>query len=188
MRQLVYYVASTFDGFIAGPDGSWDFFPMEPDLIAWAVATYPETVPTAARTALGIDAPNARFDTVIMGRGTYDPALKEGITSPYAHLRQYVFTRSLPSSPDPAVEIVSGDPVGFVRRLKQQDGKDIWLCGGGQLAGQLAPEIDEFIVKLNPILAGNGVRIVTRDFDPRRFTLVETRPFDSGVVVLRYRS
>lgn len=122
-----------------------------------------------------------------MGRGSYDPARKEGIASPYAHLTQYVFSRSLPPAPECGVEIVAGDPVGFVRDLKRREGGDIWLCGGGQLAGQLLPEIDEFVVKLNPVLVGRGVPLVDREFDPSRFALVEARPFDSGVVVLRYR-
>ncbi|GAB3813237.1 dihydrofolate reductase family protein [Micromonospora zhanjiangensis] len=190
MRQLVYYVASTIDGRIAGPDGQFDFFPFAPgtEISDYINARYPETLPTGFRTALGIDAPHGRYDTVLMGRGTYEPALKAGVTSPYAHLRQYVFSRTLPPAPEPEVEIVAGDPVAFVRDLKRQDGRDIWLCGGGQLAGQLLPEIDELFVKLNPIVAGAGIPIVDRDFDPRHFTLVEARPFDTGVVVLRYRA
>ncbi|MGK5742091.1 dihydrofolate reductase family protein [Micromonospora sp. URMC 103] len=188
MRKLVYYVASTLDGFIAAPDGSFDFFPLmpEPDVLAHMVATYPQTFPTFAHAQVGIDRPEGRFDAVVMGRGTYEPGLAVGVTSPYAHLRQYVFSRTLPPAAEPEVEIVPDDPVTFVRALKRQDGKDIWLAGGGQLAGHLLPEVDELIVKLNPIVAGSGIPLVTRDFDPRRFTLVEARPFDSGLVILRY--
>jgi hypothetical protein len=90
-------VASTIDGQIAGPDGQFDFFPFEPGLSEYVNSTYPETVPTGYRTALGIDAPNARYDALVMGRGTYEPALKMGVTSPYAHLKQRSFRwRSLP--------------------------------------------------------------------------------------------
>ncbi|TDC37345.1 dihydrofolate reductase [Micromonospora sp. 15K316] len=188
MRKLVYYVAGTLDGFIAAPDGSYDFFPLvpEPDVLAHTMATYPQTLPTFAHAQFGIDRPEGRFDTVVMGRGTYEPGLAMGVTSPYAHLQQYVFSRTLPPAAEPEVEIVADDPVAFVRALKARDGKDIWLAGGGQLAGQLLPEIDELILKLNPIVAGSGVPLVTRDFDPRRFTLVEARPFDSGLLILRY--
>ncbi|MFD0786770.1 dihydrofolate reductase family protein [Micromonospora azadirachtae] len=186
MRKLVYYVASTLDGFIAAPDGSYDFLPLEPDVAAHLVATYPQTLPTFAHAQFGIDRPAGRFDTVVMGRGTYDPALAAGITSPYARLRQYVFSRSLPPAAEPEVEIVAGDPVALVRELKARDGKDIWLAGGGRLAGQLIPEVDELILKLNPVVVGSGVPLVTRDFDPRRWALIDTRPFDSGVVILRY--
>jgi dihydrofolate reductase len=187
MRKLVYYVAGTIDGFIGAPDGSWDFFPLERDLMDYIRVTYPETLPTAIRESLGVHDPNRTFDTVVMGRGTYDPALKEGITSPYAHLTQYVFTRSLPPDIDPTVKIVSDDPVDVVRRLKREDGLDIWLCGGGNLAGQLLPEVDELIVKLNPVLAGSGIPLVSRHFDPTRFTLTDLRRFDSGIVLLHYQ-
>lgn len=186
MPKLVYYVASTLDGFIAAPDGSYDFFPLQPDVAAHLAAEWPQTFPTAAHSHFGIGAPRGRFDTLVMGRGTYDPALKIGVTSPYAHLKQYVFSRSLPPSDDPQVEIVAGDPVAFVRELKRRPGGDIWLCGGGQLAGQLLPEVDELVVKLNPIVAGKGIPLADRGFAPHRFALVDTRPFDSGLVILRY--
>ncbi|WP_428964300.1 dihydrofolate reductase family protein [Micromonospora fluostatini] len=186
MRKLVYYVGSTIDGFIAGPDGEYDFFPTVGDHATYLNATVPETVPTAHRSVLGGDPPNARFDAVVMGRGSYDPARTVGVTSPYAHLRQYVVSRTLPPADYPDVEIVSGDPLAFVRDLKSQQGRDIWLCGGGNLAGQLLPEIDELFVKLYPYVLGSGIPLVDRGFDPRRFTLVEARPFDNGTVVLRY--
>ncbi|MFI2713001.1 dihydrofolate reductase family protein [Micromonospora sp. NPDC018662] len=187
MRQLVYFVASTLDGFIAAPDGSFDFLPLEPDVAPYLVSEWPQTLPTFAHAQLGVESPPAgRFDTVLMGRATYDPALKAGVTSPYAHLEQYVFSRSLAPADHSDVSVVTGEPAAFVRDLKAQPGGDIWLCGGGQLAGQLLDEIDELVVKLNPVVVGSGIPLVDRGFDPRRFTLTSARPFDSGVVVLRY--
>lgn len=185
MRKLVYYVASTIDGFVAGPDGGVDHFPVEPDLVDFIREEYPETLPTHVRAALGVDAPNRRFDTLVMGRATYDPALEAGITSPYAHLRQLVFSRSL-AAPDPAVEVVAGDAAELVRGLKRQAGADIWLCGGGDLAGQLFAEVDELVVKLSPVVAGSGIPVLAREFDPARLTLSSARPLASGVVVLHY--
>jgi dihydrofolate reductase len=186
VRKLIYFVAATIDGFIAAPDGGIDFFPLEPDLLDFVVAEYPETLPTHVRTRIGLDAPNRVFDTLVMGKGTYDPALALGITSPYAHLKQYVFSRTAEAAPEPEVEIVTGDPVELVRRLKLQDGLDIWLCGGGDLAAQLLPEVDELVVKLNPVLAGAGIPLLRSDFNPTPLTLRDTRPLPGGVVVLRY--
>ena len=189
MRSLVYYVATSLDGFIAGPDGSWEFFGLPGDLLEFINGTYPETMPTGYRRAIGTDGkPGARFDTVVMGRGTYEPALSQGITSPYAHLKQYVFSRTLPPAAEPEVEIVDSEPVAFVRALKRQDGGDIWLAGGGDLAGQLLPEVDEFVVKVNPMVIGSGVPLARRDFEPRRLALIDSRALGSGVVVLRYRA
>jgi dihydrofolate reductase len=187
MRKLVYYVASTIDGYIAAPDGDASAFPISEAYIQQLAQEVPETFPGHVRSALGIDAPNARFDTVIMGRGTYDPALEMGITSPYPHLRQFVFSRSLAPSTDAAVTFVAGDPVPVVRDLKAEDtGKDIWLCGGGNLAGQLIEELDELIIKLNPLVLGAGIPLFSQELAVRRFALIESQPREGGVVLLRY--
>ena len=190
MRKLVYFVASTIDGYIAAPDGSWDFFVLQDDVTAFMKARYPETVPTHIRALIGmdIDEPGKEFDTVLMGRTTYEPALKEGVTRPYAHLTQIVFSRTMTVSPDPAVQVVADDPLDVVGELKQQPGKDIWLAGGGSLAGRLLPAVDELVIKLNPTVAGDGIRLAATGFDPHRFTLLEASPLTSGVVVLRYQA
>lgn len=188
MRKLVYLVATTIDGFIAAPDGTWDFFGSQSDVLAYLARHYPQTVPTAALDPLRSPASHQVFDTVLMGRHTYEPALRAGITSPYAHLQQIVFSRSMATSRDPAVRIVADDPVEFVSALKREPGEDIWLCGGGTLAGRLLPEIDELVIKLNPIIAGGGVPLAARGFDPHRFALLDTTPLADGVLVLRYRT
>jgi dihydrofolate reductase len=187
VRKLTYYVAATLDGFIAGPDGEFEFFTFEGDLAEWILAEYPETMPAQARGPLGLgDVPNKQFDTVLMGRRTYEPALAIGVTSPYSHLRQYVFSRTLTST-DPDVEIVAGDPTELVRDLKRQDRAGIWLSGGGQLASQLLHEIDELVIKRNPIVVGSGVPLFDGPFNPVGFELVSSRRFDTGVVIATYR-
>jgi dihydrofolate reductase len=189
MRKLVYFVAVTIDGFIAGPGGETDFYPEAPDMVDHLRTQFPETNPSHIRQHIGLDGvSNKRFDTVLMGRGTYQPALDAGITSPYAHLRQYVVSRSLPEITDPAVELVPDDPVGLVRRLKAEDGAgDIWLCGGGILAAQLLPEIDELVLKRYPVVAGAGIPAFAGQLSPRPFTPVETLTFSHGGTVTTYR-
>ncbi|GAA2415865.1 dihydrofolate reductase family protein [Streptomyces glaucosporus] len=192
MRKLVYYVAVTLDGRIAGPGGEYDFFPVGEGeegaaYSAWMSERYPETVPTVGRASMGVeDAPNRRFDTVLMGLGSYRPALDAGITSPYAHLRQYVVSSTLPPDTDPAVTVVSGDPLTLVRDLKQEEGKDIWLCGGGLLAGALLPEIDELVVKSYPVVAGAGIPAFNGEFGPTLFKVADRRSFANDVTVTWY--
>lgn len=120
-----------------------------------------------------------------MGRATYEPGLKLGWTSPYAHLRQYVVSRTL-VSPDPAVTVV-GDPVALVRELKEQEGMDIWLCGGGKLAAALRDEIDELIIKRNPLVIGSGIPLFDGPFTPTGFAPVSTRSFDSGLAITHFK-
>ncbi|WP_203705811.1 dihydrofolate reductase family protein [Asanoa iriomotensis] len=185
MRKLTYYVAASIDGFIADPAGRFDFFPIEPDVMAAMNAERPEAVPTAFRSAIGLadDTLNRSYDTVLMGRHSYEPGLAAGMTSPYAHLRQIVFSTTL-SSTD--VEIVKSDPLGAVRALKREPGLGIWLCGGGTLASQLLPEIDELVIKQYPLVLGAGIPLFSSAFEPSQFNLDSARPFDSGAVVLTY--
>lgn len=137
---------------------------------------------------LGIDdLPNKRFDTIIQGRASYDVALREGITSPYAHLREYVASRTLKESPDPHVEIIAQDLVGKVRELKAEDGElGIYLCGGSQLAGELLGEIDELVVKTYPQVYGSGMPMFGAGFSVTDFTLESVRMFGNGVLVRTY--
>ncbi|MEU0677802.1 dihydrofolate reductase family protein [Streptomyces sp. NPDC006172] len=191
MRKLVYYIAVSLDGRIAGPGGEFDFYPAGDErqaaaYTAWTNALYPETVPTAFRAAVGLgDAPNRHFDTVVMGLGGYRPALDAGITSPYAHLRQYVVSSTLDPDVDPAVTVVPGDPLALVRELKREEGSglDVWLCGGGKLAGAVLPEIDELVVKSYPVVAGAGIPVFDGDFDPTVFDVAERTAFPSGVTL-----
>ncbi|TDD27630.1 dihydrofolate reductase [Actinomadura sp. KC06] len=184
MRKLVYYIAVSIDGYIAGPGGEFDFYPLGDDMAAWINERYPETLPTHVRAHVGLEGvPNKRFDTLVMGLGTYLPALDINVTSPYAHVRQYVVSTTLDEIADPSVELVR-DPVGIVRELKAEDGEmDVWLCGGGKLAAALLPEIDELIVKSYPVVAGTGVPVFSGEFRPTLFTPTQRESFGNGAQV-----
>ncbi|WNV90769.1 dihydrofolate reductase family protein [Umezawaea sp. Da 62-37] len=183
MRKLTYYVATSLDGFIATADGAFDVFPVEGDHIEMIFEEYPDTLPGAGREMLGIDPPNANFDTVLMGRATYQ--VPGGGPSPYPHLRQYVVSKTLTGTP-PEVGVISDDVLGKVRELKAEDGLGIWLCGGGKLAAALLPEIDELVLKVNPVVLGTGVPLFDGEFPVERFTPGPPRVFASGVVVTTY--
>jgi dihydrofolate reductase len=185
VRRLTYLIAMSIDGFIAGPGDEVDSFPTPEGYLGHLAGEYPETLPSHVRPHLGIaDAPNKRFDTIVQGRTTYQPALDIGVTSPYAHLRQYVVSTTL-TSPDPAVTVVA-DPVALVRSLKSEDGLGIYLAGGATLAGAVYAEIDEVILKVYPIMMGTGVPMIKGAFDVAAFDRAEITTFDSGHVILRY--
>ncbi|MET7800425.1 dihydrofolate reductase family protein [Streptomyces decoyicus] len=194
MRRLVYCIASTLDGFLAGPDGTDPtgpdgFWPVADDYLKHLAAELPEILPVHARSALGItDEEGTRFDTVLEGRRTYEIGLRAGLTDAYPHLRHLVFSRTMEQSPDPAVELVATDPVAKVRELKRADGKDIWLLGGSELAGALYPEIDQLLLKLSPLTLGTGLPLFSRDtaFDPRTWELTEHTVLQSGAAFMTY--
>ena len=186
MRTLTYYVGMSLDGYIAAPDGSFDFFPVTQAVLDFIAAEYPETLPSHVRAHLGVTTPGTRFDTVVMGRATYAPALQVGITSPYAHLRQYVASTTLPAGSDPQVTVVP-DPLGLVRQLKQEDGAGIWLAGGGRLAGALLDEIDELVVKRYPVVVGAGIPVIAAgQTHPRAFTSTDERVLGDGTTITTY--
>jgi dihydrofolate reductase len=121
-----------------------------------------------------------------MGRSTYEVGVVLGITNPYPHLKQYLFSRSLNERPDPNVELVSNNAVMKVRELKQQSGKDIWLCGGGKLASDLFPEIDQLILKVNPVVIGFGIPLFSREVKPTILKLTDSKRYTNGFMMNTY--
>ena len=186
MRNLVYFVACTVDGFIARADGSFDCFLPDGEHFADLIRRFPETFPGHVRDALGISGPNQHFDTVLMGRATYAVGADHGFTNPYPTLEQYVVSHSMVASPDPAVTLVNDDPVALVRTLKHQPGRDIWLCGGGQLAASLVAEIDQLILKVNPVRIGAGIPLFGTGFVPAGLALTASSAYANGVLLLHY--
>ena len=187
MGQLVYYVACTADGFIARADGSFDYFLSEGEHYADLLACFPETFPAHFREAFGVRAENQRFDAVLMGRKTYEVGVEIGVTNPYPHMKQYVFSRSMKESPDAAVELVQDDAVNKVRELKQDSGRDIWLCGGSDLATQLFPLIDELILKINPVVIGTGIPLFGGEVETTPLEVMGSKSYSNGFRMLRYR-
>ncbi|MFE3635888.1 dihydrofolate reductase family protein [Streptomyces cellostaticus] len=190
MRKLTYFVACSLDGFIGDEQGDATamFRFLDEEYLDFLRAEFPETLAGPARAHLGLDhLENRRFDTVVQGRASYELALKEGITSPYSHLRQLVASRTLGTSPDPDVEIVADDVVGRVRALKAEPGDlDIYLCGGSRLAGALLDEVDELVVKSYPIVYGTGMPMFRTGSPVAQFALDSVRAFGNGVVVRTY--
>jgi dihydrofolate reductase len=187
MRKLVYYVACTVDRFIARTDGSFDFFLAEGEHVADLLSAFPETIPAPFRKQLGITAENQCFDAVLMGRKTYEVGLQAGLSNPYPQMQQFVISQTYLEAPDPNVELISADPLAWVKDLKQQPGKDIWLCGGGNLATTLFPAIDMMILKIHPILLGTGIALFSGIISQTGLVLSHHKIYDNGVMVMHYR-
>ena len=172
MRKLKYHIATTIDGFIAHTDHTVDGFVAEGE----HVTEYLESL-------------HNDYDVVVMGRRTYEFGFQYGVTNPYPWLKQYVFSRSMEKSPDANVELVSQNIIDFVRELKRESGKDIYLCGAAELASSLLAEelIDEIILKLNPVLFGSGIPLFSGAVQQTALDLIGSKVYDTGVVLLQYR-
>jgi len=137
-----YQVAVSLDGFIAGPNGEYDWIVMDPSIDF--AALYKE------------------FDTVVMGRKTYEVAIAEGETGAMPGKDVVVFSRTLPAARYPGVRILNDDPRQIVAALKKKPGRDIWLFGGGKLFRSLldAGLVDTVEVAVMPVLIGDGIPLL----------------------------
>jgi len=141
MRQLRYSVASSLDGCIAGPNGEYDWIPMDPDIDFAAMY--------------------ARFGALVMGRRSYEVTMAAG-APPGPALPVFVYSRSLPEGERDGVTF-SRDAVTHVRGLKAaSDGKPLWLWGGGELFRELAAAglVDGVDVAVIPVVLGGGVQLM----------------------------
>ena len=124
-----------------------------------------------------------------MGRKTYEVGLEEGKTNPYPMMKSYVFSRSMKASPDENVELVSENAAELVRSLKNESGKDIYLCGGANLATTLFNEnlIDGMILKINPFVMGSGIPLFGEVIQPTALELTNSKIYESGVLLVSYK-
>ncbi len=169
MRRILYFVACSLDGYIAGSD----------DDISWLFT----------EGDYGYQEFYDSIDTTLTGRITYDLILNFE-EFPYPGKKNYVFTREKSGLTYPEAETVSGDIVEFVRNLKKEKGKNIWLVGGGKLAAVLesAGLIDDYIISVHPILLGTGKPLFHGISINTRLQLTSCVSFPSGLVQLRYSS
>lgn len=182
MRQLIYFVGVSADGYIANSAGQTDIFPTSRRLLSAIFARYPETCPTHLRALHGVQDNPQRFDTVIMGAKTHAPAVEAGLTHAYPHLEQLVVThQDFPRGE--GLRFIRERPSSVVRALKRQPGRDIWLAGGAHLASQLQAEIDELHLKVYPIVIGAGIPLFRDGYEPAAWTLVGTETLPDAVLL-----
>ena len=131
------------------------------------------------------------IDTVVMGRRTYEVGRKmsKGKSNPYAGMKAYAFSRTLKAGKNDGVEIVSTDAVKFVRKLKQQKGKDICVLGGGRFAQSLfdAKLIDEIGFNIHPVLLGSGIPLFHEMKRQINLELLDCQTFKNGCLFVSYR-
>lgn len=184
LRKVIASPFVTLDGFIAGPDGALD----------WSVGD--EAFDREQLPAL-----LSRVDAILLGRLTYQELaaywpFTSGEDDHNADLMntipKFVFSRTLAEAPWGQINnarVVKDDPAEAVAKLKQQSGKDMVIFGSGRLVSQLAQAglIDEYQLRVNPVVLGSGKRLF-QDLQERvKLKLLDTRTSPSGVVVLHYQ-
>jgi dihydrofolate reductase len=167
MRRLRYCVAASLDGFIAGTNGEYDWIVPDP--------------------AIDFAAIWAQFDTLLMGRKSYEVAKARRASLSGTTQRWIVVSSTLKPQDEPDVTILSGELASEVAALKVQPGKDIWLSGGGVLFRSLldAGLVDTVEIALQPVMLGSGVPLIPAG-RRQRLDLIESKTLPSGILLLNY--
>jgi dihydrofolate reductase len=162
-------VATSLDGYIAGPQGEIDWIVSDPAVDFAAIYT--------------------QFDTVLLGRQTYELTQQPGVPAWPRGWRVFVFSRSLKPADHPSVTIVTDDVRRTVATLRAEAGRDIWLFGGGQLFSSLISLhlVDAIELAVMPVLLGSGIPLADALAQPARLTLTHADSSPTGIVNLRYK-
>jgi dihydrofolate reductase len=159
----------SLDGYIAGPDGEYDWIVMDPDIDFAALF--------------------AQFDTAVMGRKTFLAARQHLSPDALPGIDVIVFSKTLRAADYPDVSVINSDPIDAVRMLKRKAGKDIWLYGGGELFGTLldAGVVDSVEPAIIPVLLGGGIPMLPPAAARTTLTLTGHRLYRaSGIMLLEY--
>jgi dihydrofolate reductase len=169
MRQVRYSVAASLDGYIAGPQGEYDWIPEDPSVDFAALF--------------------AKVDTVLLGRRSYELVRQGGGPFWAPGTRVYVFSRTLRPEEHPEVTIVGEDIGRTVAALRGEPGDgEIWLFGGGDLFRSLLAEgqVDTVEITVVPVLIGGGVPLLQPGAPRTVLALTGTHRYASGMVTLSY--
>lgn len=172
MLEIVYYVASSLDGYIAPPDGSLDWLaPFEGTGEDFGYASFYDSV-----------------DAVLVGSRTYEQAL-EFAQWPYPGKPTWVFSQRNLRAARSDVTVTAGTPLDVATDLESLGQRRAWLVGGGALAGsfQSVGLVNEYIVSVIPVVLGSGVGLLGGRGSLDQLRLIDTKRYPDGVLQCRYR-
>jgi dihydrofolate reductase len=172
MRDVIVYIACSLDGYIAKPNDDLSFLSMvEQEGQDYGYSVFISTV-----------------DTVLVGRKTYDWMLKHAPAYVHADKESYIITRT-PRPAEGHTNFYTGDLKALVVRLKEKEGKNIFVDGGAEVIHTLLKDnlIDEFYISIIPILLGEGVRLFKEGFAEQHLQLIRATSFEKGLVQLYYK-
>lgn len=173
MRSINYHIAISIDGYISHEDGGIDGFLMEGEHAEEFVQSMKQ------------------YDTVLMGRKTYEFGFQYGLEPgqpAYPNLKHYIFSESLGFDSSENVRLIKSNILETINDIRSENGKEIWLCGGGELAGFLLNHdmIDKVTLKINPVVFGSGRKLFRRANKSVNLNLRNNKFYENGVQLVTY--
>lgn len=172
MRKICYCVAMSLDGYIAGPNGEYDWITMDPEIDFAAMMQ--------------------RFDALIMGRKTLEMTRAMhgagGVGMP--GIRSYVVSTTLKQDDYPDVKIINTMLLEELNAIRREPGKDIWLFGGGILFKSLLAirQVQSVEVAIVPVLLGGGIPLLPAPASRHQLKCVKSRTYQkSGIQAIEYQ-
>ena len=174
MRKIKLYIAISLNGKIANSDGSVDWL---------------ENMPNPEKTDYGYAEFLDSVDTTIQGYNTYKQVIDWGIDFPYKGKKNYVLTRRQNVVNTEFVEFITENHAEFLKRLKKENGGDIWLIGGSQTNTLVlnAGLLDEIMVFVMPIILSGGFELFDAFPIEKQLKLIGAKTYSSGVLELNYK-
>ena len=171
-RKVRLFVATSLDGYIAGPDHDLSFL---------------QTVEREGED-YGYTAYAGETDTVVIGRNTWEKVSSDGVTSPFKEKQVYVISSSGNPESGPVV-YYSGNLTQLIKALKSSAGKDIQIEGGPQMIGELLNSrlLDSICISTIPVLLGSGIPLFRKGIHPLKLELLQVKGFTSGLVQAEYK-
>lgn len=168
MRRIRYAVAMSLDGHIGGPNGESDWIIMDPEIDFGEIMS--------------------RFDTVLVGRRTFEMAVARGGGNSMPGMKTVVVSRTLRPQDYPDITVLGEDFESALTGMRDEPGKDIWLFGGGLLFRSLldAGLVDSVEVAVIPVLLGGGMPLLPPPARQSKLKLIGSKVYKTGIVSLEY--
>lgn len=172
LRKVSLFIAMSLDGYIVGSNGDVNWLEGHGD-DSENIDSYSEFIKDIA--------------TVLMGWNTYyqiafELSPKEWI---YKNLTTYVFTHRDCNSSE-KIKFLNEDVCQFLKKIKSEEGKGIWICGGANLIQQLMEDnlIDEYYISIIPTILGEGIPLFNKISKERKLKLISTKKYNGIVEVI----
>lgn len=174
MKKIILYIAASIDGYIADTHGT----------VEWL-----EDFPITAEMNYGYDDFIASVDTILMGGRSYREVLNMEVIDHYKNQQIYVITHGWTEKMTDNVDFITDNIIERIQQLRNSEGKDIWLFGGGEMTAMLlaADLVDEMQISYIPVILGKGISLFPEQHKESKWILTGSTTYDSGILKVDYR-